>query len=127
LLLGVASFIERPVGKGFSAFQLNVLIRGGGLMVGVAAGRRLRGGLVWISLFAVLLVGVVAINVAVLRANMALNNLNQKQLQLESQNQTLASQVSSAGSSLRIEQAAHRLRLVPAQAADTSYLDLAHR
>jgi cell division protein FtsL len=92
-----------------------------------AEGRRLRGGLVWISLFAVLLVGVVAINVAVLRANMALNNLNQKQLQLESQNQTLASQVSSAGSSLRIEQAAHRLGLVPAQAADTSYLDLAHR
>jgi cell division protein FtsL len=92
-----------------------------------AEGRRLRGGLVWISLFAVLLVGVVAINVAVLRANMALNNLNQQQLQLESQNQTLASQVSSAGSSLRIEQAAHRLKLVPAQAADTSYLDLAHK
>ena len=88
---------------------------------------RLTGGIVWISLFAVLLVGVVALNVAVLRANMALNNLNQKQLQLESQNQTLASQVSSAGSSLRIEQAAHRLKLVPAQAADTSYLDLAHR
>ena len=89
-------------------------------------GRRLRGGIVWISLFAVLLVGVVALNVAVLRANMAVNNLNQRQLQLESQNQTLASQVSSAVSSLRIEQAAHRLGLVPAQAADTSYLDLAH-
>jgi hypothetical protein len=91
-----------------------------------AEGRRLRGGIVWISLFAVLLVGVVALNVAVLRANMAVNNLNQQQLQLESQNQTLASQVSSAVSSLRIEQAAHRLGLVPAQAADTSYLDLAH-
>src|SRR5947209_5884045 len=37
LLLGVASFVERPVGKGFSAFQLNVLIRGRGVMVGVAA------------------------------------------------------------------------------------------
>ena len=68
----------------------------------------------------------VALNVAVLRSNMALNDLNQKQLQLESQNQTLASQVSSAGSSLRIEQVAHRLGLVPAQAADTSYLDLTH-
>jgi cell division protein FtsL len=92
-----------------------------------AEGRRLRGGIVWIALFAVLLVGVVAVNVAVLRANMALSNLNQKQLQLESQNQTLASQVSSAGSSLRIEQAAHRLGLVPAPAADTNYLDLARR
>lgn len=89
-------------------------------------GRRLTGGIVWISLFAVLLAGVVALNVAVLRANIALNNENQKQLQLQSENQTLASLVSSAGSSLRIQQAAHRLGLVPAQAADTSYLDLAH-
>ena len=90
-------------------------------------GRRLTGGLVWISVFAVLLVGVVAVNVAVLRSNMALNNLNQQELQLQSQNQTLASQVSSAGSSLRIEQAAHRLGLVPAPAADTNYLDLTRR
>jgi drug/metabolite transporter (DMT)-like permease len=37
MLLGVASFLERPAGKGFNAFQLNVLIRGGGLVVGVAA------------------------------------------------------------------------------------------
>ena len=89
-------------------------------------GRRLTGGIVWISLFAVLLAGVVALNVAVLRANIALNNENQKQLQLQSENQTLASLVSSAGSSLRIQQAAHRLGLVPAQASDTSYLNLAH-
>lgn len=90
-------------------------------------GRRLTGGIVWISLFAVLLAGVVAINVAVLRANIALNNLNQQQLQLQARNQTLQSQVSSAGSSLRIEQVAHRLGLGPASAADTSYLDLANR
>ena len=89
--------------------------------------RRLRGGIAWIAVFAVLLTGVVALNVAVLRVNMSVSRLDKEQLQLESQNQTLASQVSSAGSSLRIEQAAHRLRLVPAQAADTSYLDLAHR
>jgi hypothetical protein len=37
MLLGVASFVERPAGKGFNAFQLNVLIRGGGHVVGVAA------------------------------------------------------------------------------------------
>jgi hypothetical protein len=48
-------------------------------------------------------------------------------LQLQAQNQTLQSQVSSAGSSLRIEQVAHRLGLVPASAADTSYLDLTRR
>jgi cell division protein FtsL len=79
---------------------------------------------VWISAFAVLLAGVVALNVAVLRVSMALNDLNKQQLELQAQNQTLASQISSSGSSLRIEQVAHRLGLVPAPAADTSYLDL---
>jgi cell division protein FtsL len=89
-----------------------------------AEGRRLTGGIVWISLFAVLLAGIVALNVAVLRSNMALSDLNKQQLELQAQNQTLQSQVSSAGSSLRIEQVARRLGLVPAPAADTSYLDL---
>jgi cell division protein FtsL len=89
-----------------------------------ADGRRLTGGIVWISLFAVLLTGIVALNVAVLRSNMALSDLNKQQLELQAQNQTLQSQVSSAGSSLRIEQVARRLGLVPAPAADTSYLDV---
>ena len=75
-------------------------------------------------MFAVLLAGIVAVNVAVLRSNMALNDLNKQQLELQAQNQTLQSQVSSAGSSLRIEQVARRLGLVPAPAADMSYLDL---
>ena len=68
--------------------------------------------------------GIVAVNVAVLRSNMALNDLSKQQLELQAQNQTLQSQVSSAGSSLRIEQVARRLGLVPAPAADMSYLDL---
>jgi cell division protein FtsL len=90
-------------------------------------GRRLTGGIFWISAFALLLAGVVALNVAVLRVNMALDDLNKQQLRLQAQNQTLASQVSSAGSSLRIEQAARRFGLVPAPATDTSYLDLLHK
>jgi hypothetical protein len=87
--------------------------------------RRVRGGIAWITVFAVLLVGVVAINVAVLRSNMALSNLDQQQLQLQAQNEALQSKLSSAGSSVRIERAAARLGLVQAPAADTSYLDLA--
>lgn len=90
-------------------------------------GRRLTGGIFWISAFAVLLVGVVALNVAVLRVNMALDRLDKQQLELQAQNQSLASQVSSAGSSIRIEQTARRLGLVPAPATDTSYLDLGRR
>jgi cell division protein FtsL len=85
---------------------------------------RLTGGIFWISAFAVLLAGVVALNVAVLRVNMNVNDLSKQQAELQAQNQALASQLSSAGSSIRIEQAARRLGLVPAPATDTSYVDL---
>lgn len=37
VLVGVASVIEKPVGRGFGAFQLNALIRAGGLAAAVAA------------------------------------------------------------------------------------------
>jgi cell division protein FtsL len=90
-------------------------------------GWRLTGGIFWISAFAVLLAGVVALNVAVLRVNMNVNDLSKQQADLQAQNQALASQLSSAGSSIRIEQAARKLGLVPAPAADTSYLDLARK
>jgi hypothetical protein len=89
-----------------------------------AQGLRVSGGIFWISAFAILLAGVVALNVAVLRVNMSVGNLNKQQLELQAQNQTLSSEVSSAGSSLLIERTARRLGLVPAPAADTSYLDL---
>jgi cell division protein FtsL len=86
--------------------------------------RRLRGGILWISLFALLLTGVVAVNVAVLRAHVAVNQLDKQQLQLQQENSTLAAQVSSAGASQRIAQIAYRFGLRPAPAADTNYLDL---
>jgi cell division protein FtsL len=87
-------------------------------------GRRVTGWILWISIFAVLLAGIVAMNVAVLRANIAVNRLNSRETQLQEENAALASQVSAAASSLRIESAARRLGLVPAPASDTSYLDL---
>jgi len=86
--------------------------------------RRITAGVLWISTFALLLAGVVAVNVAVLRANVAVDNLDKQELQLQAENAALASQVSSAVASIRIEQAARRFGLVPAQASDTSYLDL---
>ena len=92
-----------------------------------AKSRRLTPGIVWISVFAVLLAGVVAVNVAVLRANVGVTNLDKQELQLQAENAALASQVSSAGASLKIESSAHRLGLVPASDADTSYIDLAPR
>ena len=92
-----------------------------------ASGRRLTGGIVWISLFALLLTGVVALNVAVLRTNMHVSRLDKQELQLRAENQALASLVSSAASARRIESTAQKLGLVPAAASDTSYLDLAQK
>ena len=89
--------------------------------------RRVTPGILWIAAFALLLAGVVAVNVAVLRANVAVNNLDQKQVELQNQNAALSSQVSSAIASIRIEQAARHFGLVQAPAADTSYLDLNQR
>ena len=81
----------------------------------------------WISAFAVLLTGVVALNVAVLRTNMAVSKLDKQELQLRAENQALQSQVSSAASARLIEATARKLGLVPAPAMDTSYLDLARK
>lgn len=89
--------------------------------------RRVTPGILWISAFALLLAGIVAVNVAVLRANVAVGKLDKQQMQLQSENEALASQVSSADASIRIERTARAFGLVPASAADTSYIDLNRR
>jgi hypothetical protein len=86
--------------------------------------RRVTAGVIWISAFALLLAGVVAVNVAVLRANVAVNKLDKEQVDLQAQNAALSVQVSSSIASIRIEQTARHFGLVPASAADTSYIDL---
>jgi cell division protein FtsL len=86
--------------------------------------RRVRGHIVWMILFALLLFGVVAVNVAVLRAHVAVSKLDEQLAQLQARNQALASELSAASSAPRIETAAHRLGLVQAPGANTSYLDL---
>jgi len=85
---------------------------------------RLRGHIVWMSAFALLLAGVVAVNVAVLRAHVAVTRLESQQTQLQAQNEALSSRLSEASSAPRIEAAAHRLGLVEAPDTSTSYLDL---
>jgi hypothetical protein len=74
--------------------------------------------------FALLLFGVVAVNVAVLRAHVAVSQLQSKRAQLEAHNQALASALSAANSAPRIEAAARRLGLIQASAGNTSYLDI---
>lgn len=77
--------------------------------------------------FAVLLAGVVAVNVAVLRTNVAARRLENERAKLEAQNEVLASKLSALSSAPRIAAAAHKLGLVEAPATSTSYLDLAPR
>jgi cell division protein FtsB len=89
-----------------------------------ATQRRVRGHIVWMILFALLLFGVVAVNVAVLRAHVAVSQLDDERAKLEARNQELASALSAADSAPRIEAAARRLGLIQASGGNTSYLDL---
>jgi hypothetical protein len=75
-------------------------------------------------LFALLLSGVVAVNVAVLRAHVAVSRLDQQRAKLQARNHALALRLSAASSAPRIERAARELGLVQASADSTSYLDL---
>ena len=86
--------------------------------------RRVRGHIVWMTLFALLLFGVVAVNVAVLRAHVAVSRLDDERARLEARNQALISALSAADSAPRIEAAARRLGLIQASQGDTTYLDL---
>jgi len=87
--------------------------------------RRVTGGVLWISIVAVLLAGVVALNVAVLRLNMTLDRLGRERADLRAQNAALSSQLSSAASAPRIQRlAAKRLGWVQATSDQTTYVTL---
>jgi cell division protein FtsL len=89
--------------------------------------RRVAGGVVWIGVVAVLLAGVVALNVAVLRLNMKLDHLSRERSDLRAKNAALAVQLSGAASTPRIQGlAAKRLGLTQATPDQTSYVTLPH-
>jgi cell division protein FtsL len=83
------------------------------------------GGVAWIVIAGVLLAGIVALNVAVLRLNVKLDRLNTEREQLRSGNAAISSQLSSAAAAPRIQNLARkRLGLVPADPATTTFLEL---
>jgi cell division protein FtsL len=89
--------------------------------------RRVAGGVFWIGIVAVLLAGVVATNVALLRQNIKLDQLGRERADLRAQNAALSVQLSSAASAPRIQGlAAKRLGLVQATPDQTSYVTLPH-
>ena len=84
------------------------------------------GGVVWIVVLAVLLGGVVAVNVAVLQLNVRLDELGRERIELQGETKRLSSQLSSASANARIEsQARTKLGLVRADPELTFHVQLA--
>jgi cell division protein FtsB len=86
---------------------------------------RLTGGVIWIALLAILLAGVVALNVAVLRLNMRYDKLGRTKVELAAQNADVQSQLSSGAATEKIQQQARtQLGLVSANPDSTKYIQL---
>ena len=89
---------------------------------------RIVGGAVWIVFVALLLAGVVALNVAVLRLNIQLDELARERDELRAGNAALASRYSRNHATARIQSLARtELGLVPAAPEDTEYVELPSR
>jgi cell division protein FtsL len=85
----------------------------------------LGGGVLWIVLFAVLLAGVVTVNVTVLRLNLQLDEAGRERTELRADVSRLRSQLSSASATSRIDRLAQKeLGLVPADSDETIYVRL---
>ena len=90
-----------------------------------ASRRRVAGGVVWIGVVGVLLAGVVALNVAVLRLNMKLDDVGRERTQLRAENAQLSTQIAARAASGRIVAvASDQLGVAPVTAENRTYLDL---
>jgi len=85
------------------------------------------GGLAWIIVASVLLAGIVALNVAVLRLNIRLDHMNSEREELRAENAALGAKLSGAVSSPRIQALAKARGFVPADPATIGYVDLTPR
>jgi cell division protein FtsL len=87
--------------------------------------RRVAGGVVWIGAVALLLAGVVALNVAVLRLNVRLDDLGRERAKLRADNAQLSSEIAGRAASGRIVTLAiDKLGLAPASPESWTYLDV---
>ncbi len=87
--------------------------------------RRVDRGVVWIAALALVLAGVVAVNVAVLQLNVRLDEYGRERVQLRDDTARLRAQLSSTGASARVSTRARaELGLVEANPATTAYVRL---
>jgi cell division protein FtsL len=90
-----------------------------------SARQRVDRGVLWIAVLAVLLAGVVAVNVAVLQLNVRLDEYGRERVQLRDDNARLRAELSSTAASARIgARARSELGLVEADPATTGYVRL---
>jgi cell division protein FtsL len=86
---------------------------------------RARSGILWIAISGILLAGVVFVNVAVLRLNLALDSANSERTKLHAENAALSSQLSSELASWRIQnRASKELGLVYTDPGTYGYVNL---
>jgi len=89
---------------------------------------RSRAAIAWIVVGALLLAGVVFVNLVVLRLNLRLDSATQERTKLKAENAALSSQLSAALASPRIQQLAHTQDgLVQADPSTIGYIDLGRR
>jgi cell division protein FtsL len=87
--------------------------------------RLLGGGVLWILLFAVLLGGVVAVNVAVLRLNLQLDEVGRERSELRADIAGIRAELSSSAATARIERVAtSELGRVQADPDETTFVRL---
>jgi len=87
---------------------------------------RSRGAILWIAVSAVLLAGVVFVNLAVLQLNLAVDKATQERTQLRARTAQLQSQLSAALASPRIQAQARREDgLVPADPSTFGHINIA--
>jgi cell division protein FtsL len=102
--------------------------RAGHVRTRSAARRRrwaLGGGVVWIVLVALLLAGVVAVNVTVLRLNLELDEVGRERTELRSDVSRLRSELSTASATSRVDRLAQKeLGLVKADPDEMTFVHL---
>ena len=102
--------------------------RAGHVRTRPAARRRrwaLGGGVVWIVLVALLLAGVVAVNVTVLRLNLELDQVGRERTELRSDISRLRSELSTASATSRVDRLAQKeLGLVKADPDEMTFVHL---
>jgi cell division protein FtsL len=90
--------------------------------------RRIDRGVLWIAALALLLTGVVAVNVAVLQLNVRLDELGRERAQLRADTKRLRAEISTVAANARIgSRARTELGLVEADSSTTGYVELSPR